>query len=177
MDIAIPPVMPNASDFMPHFVSDGFKLRKDITSSDQWILSIPEETQITFTLDANAPALLIQTGKESVSIESGKVIGPLPAGNYRISKAIAPEKLELLGAYPNPFNSVVEIAFSLDKAQKVTLEVFDITGKRVTLLSNKELERGRNTLKWNAQNEPSGLYFYKLNTQDKTFTGTMSLVK
>jgi hypothetical protein len=69
--------------------------------------------------------------------------------------------------YPNPFNPSTTIGFNLPQATKVTLNVFDITGKKVaTMVNNKSHSAGSYTYRFNAQNLSSGVYFYQITTQD-----------
>jgi len=82
-------------------------------------------------------------------------------------KPLHPLKFELSQNYPNPFNPTTTIRYSLPKAQKVKLEIFNIIGQRVKVLENGEQTAGEHTLTWNGADEkgeivPSGVYFYKL---------------
>jgi len=64
--------------------------------------------------------------------------------------------------YPNPFNLATEIPFELKSKQRIELNVYNILGKKVAELSHSEYEAGIHTVKWNAENIPSGLYFIQL---------------
>ncbi len=79
--------------------------------------------------------------------------------------------------YPNPFNPSTLIRFSLPKAQNITLEIFDITGRNVATLISGRVESGQNSIPFFANNLPSGVYFYKLNAEDFTLTKKMVLLK
>ena len=79
--------------------------------------------------------------------------------------------------YPNPFNPVTTIRFSLPESQKVTLAVYNIVGREVTTLVNQELPSGFHTAKWYAGNIASGVYFYKLSSDTKVLTQKMLLMK
>ncbi|MBE2256785.1 MAG: T9SS type A sorting domain-containing protein [Ignavibacteria bacterium] len=100
---------------------------------------------------------------------------------YNLSSEInvgIPEKFELSQNYPNPFNPVTKINFDLPKESKVTLSVFDITGRLVaSLLSNQNFSAGYHTVQFNGSNFASGTYFYRLTTGDFTQTKKMQLVK
>ncbi len=63
---------------------------------------------------------------------------------------------------PNPFNTKTSISYSLPKAAKVELTVYDITGTVVKTLVNKTQSVGTYTVNWNVYNELSGVYFYKI---------------
>ncbi|MAE08768.1 MAG: hypothetical protein CL661_08430 [Bacteroidetes bacterium] len=67
-------------------------------------------------------------------------------------------------AYPNPTNENVTIQLSLDKSYEVSLSIFDLTGRKITDLSNEEkIIGGSHNYYWNTTGVDSGIYFYKLN--------------
>ncbi len=69
---------------------------------------------------------------------------------------------ELSQNYPNPFNPITTIAFTLPAAERVQLDVYNVLGQHVATLINGRLTAGRHTVVWDANNFPSGLYFYKI---------------
>ncbi|MCH7763264.1 MAG: T9SS type A sorting domain-containing protein [Candidatus Marinimicrobia bacterium] len=75
-----------------------------------------------------------------------------------------PEKIKLVPAYPNPFNPVTTIRFSVVETLHATsLHIFDITGRLVeTLISGEQLPTGNHSITWNATQQPSGVYFVRL---------------
>lgn len=75
-----------------------------------------------------------------------------------------PDTAELLSAYPNPFSSTATVEFNLSGAGHVTLEVFDIQGKKVAVLLNRSLASGRHSVSWIADEHPAGVYFYRITT-------------
>ena len=81
--------------------------------------------------------------------------------------------------YPNPFNPSTSIEFKLNVTSLVTLEIFDIKGKKVeTLLNNETMSSGIYKVNFTGDNLSSGVYFYNIRT-DKGVndTRTMLLVK
>lgn len=80
--------------------------------------------------------------------------------------------------YPNPFNPETSIRFNIPKTSNVTLKVYDITGKIVSVLANNEnVTAGVKEVKFNASNFASGIYFYSLTAGEFTETKKMILVK
>ena len=79
--------------------------------------------------------------------------------------------------YPNPFNPSTNIKFSILKEGFVSLKIYDITGKEVTTLVNKNMNSGSYSVDWNASEWSSGVYIYKLITNDFTSIKRMTLVK
>lgn len=89
-----------------------------------------------------------------------------------------PAKFELSQNYPNPFNPTTKINFSLPKDSKVTLKIFDITGREVARLLNNEFKQADYyTIDFNAFNLSSGVYFYKLEADNFIETKKMMLLK
>ncbi len=79
--------------------------------------------------------------------------------------------------YPNPFNTVTYIEFKIPEREKVSLGVYNVSGREVETLVNEELNAGNHLYKWNAAKYPSGIYFYRLKTPGFTSLGKMILLK
>ena len=79
--------------------------------------------------------------------------------------------------YPNPFNPVTTIRFSLPEKQHVTLQIYNLIGQEVATVINKELPAGFHNLIWNAENIPSGVYLYRLASKEKAISNKMILLK
>jgi len=69
-----------------------------------------------------------------------------------------PEQFVLNQNYPNPFNAQTTISYSLSEASNVTMDIFDITGRKVSTLFEGQQSAGRHSLIWNAGNVVSGIY-------------------
>jgi hypothetical protein len=78
---------------------------------------------------------------------------------------------------PNPFNPSTQIKYSLEKAGNVTLTIIDMLGREVATLVNRREEPGEHSVTWNAQNAPSGVYFYRLNAGSFVETKKMVVMK
>lgn len=84
--------------------------------------------------------------------------------------------------YPNPFNPETKIAFNLEKAGDVTLEVFDILGRKVSTLQSGYLGAGQYEYTWHGADHSgrqaaSGIYFYRLSSNEFSLTRKMTLLK
>ena len=88
-----------------------------------------------------------------------------------------PEGFVLNQNYPNPFNPETKISFSLPEASFVKMLVTDITGKEVKTLLNKLYTAGNHSIGFNAENLPSGVYFYTITAGEFKDTKKMLLVK
>jgi photosystem II stability/assembly factor-like uncharacterized protein len=88
-------------------------------------------------------------------------------GSYEYSNIVevdiqSPDKFRLYQNYPNPFNAGTIIKYSIPQISSVTIKVYDILGNGIETLVNEEKPAGTYKLNWNANNLPSGVYFYKL---------------
>ncbi len=88
-----------------------------------------------------------------------------------------PSGFSLLQNFPNPFNPVTSIIFSLPVSTEVKLAVYDMLGREVSLLANSKFEAGNYSIDYNASDLPSGVYFYSLITGEFSETKKMMLVK
>lgn len=76
---------------------------------------------------------------------------------------------------PNPFGTITTINYELQAASKVTLNVYDVTGKKVIEQNQGELAAGKHAVKVNAENLASGVYYYSLKVNENT-TSSMKMV-
>ena len=79
--------------------------------------------------------------------------------------------------YPNPFNPSTNIRYSVPQTTNVVIKVFDILGKEIETLVNEEKPIGTYEIIWNADNLPSGIYFYRLQAGSFVETKKMVLMK
>ncbi len=79
--------------------------------------------------------------------------------------------------YPNPFNPNTIIKYSIPKLSLVTIKVFDLLGKHLQILLNKQQPSGNYEVEFNGSNLSSGIYFYRLETSDFVMTKKMILLK
>jgi photosystem II stability/assembly factor-like uncharacterized protein len=99
-----------------------------------------------------------------------------PIGITQLGNEI-PKEYKLYNNYPNPFNPVTKIKFDLPKASFVTIKVFDITGRQVTELVNKDLNAGAYETSWDASGFASGIYVYRIQASSFTSVKKMVVVK
>ncbi len=89
-----------------------------------------------------------------------------------------PTEVELGQNYPNPFNPSTTITYGVPNTGKVTLEVFDILGRKVaTLLNGENKTAGRYALNFNASNLASGMYIYRLRAGNVVKIKKLTLIK
>jgi hypothetical protein len=95
-----------------------------------------------------------------------------------------PERFELMGNFPNPFNPSTQIRYAVAKESKVTIEVFDVLGRSVAVVPVGVKPAGMHETSFSATSLPSGAYFYRVEFQStatgqplSTLTGKMMLLK
>jgi len=79
--------------------------------------------------------------------------------------------------YPNPFNASTVISFGVDKPGFVTLEILDMTGRKVDLLCDSYFIQGIHKMVWLPATLPSGVYFYRLYVDKNVFTRKLIYLK
>jgi ligand-binding sensor domain-containing protein len=98
----------------------------------------------------------------------GYLFAGTPFGVFRSIQAVdesfaeAPQKFHLAQNYPNPFNASTTIRFSLPQREHVILRVFDVQGREVETLVNRQLDAGNHTATFTPPSAASGLYFYTI---------------
>jgi photosystem II stability/assembly factor-like uncharacterized protein len=90
---------------------------------------------------------------------------------------ILPTDYSISQNYPNPFNPSTTFRYSIPQTSKVVIKVYDILGKEIASLMNEDKSVGTYELTWNAENLPSGVYFYQLKAGDFISTKKMILLK
>ena len=88
-----------------------------------------------------------------------------------------PKDFSLESAYPNPFNSLTEIAYNLSETGKVTISIFDLNGREISQLVNSTLTAGRHVTSWDAKGMSSGMYLIRLNAGGMERIGKLMLVR
>jgi photosystem II stability/assembly factor-like uncharacterized protein len=69
--------------------------------------------------------------------------------------------------YPNPFSSSTQISYELERSHKITLTVYDLSGRKIQTLVNEAQPAGEHTFNWDARDLGNGLYFYKLEVDNE----------
>ena len=93
------------------------------------------------------------------------------------NKSPAPDRFSLWQNYPNPFNPTTTIEFGLPATSQVTITVYDVRGRRVAVLADDQFGPGSHSVRWDATDFASGVYFYRIKTGDIVMTRSMTLLK
>jgi photosystem II stability/assembly factor-like uncharacterized protein len=105
----------------------------------------------------------------------------------RTATGIDEEKIEMpseisLRAYPNPFNSEIIIEYNAYASENITIEIYDIIGRKVKTLIDQIAVPGSNAFRWDGANDdhkscPSGIYFARMTSETFSATAKMLLLK
>lgn len=88
-----------------------------------------------------------------------------------------PEKVSLSQNYPNPFNPTTIISFEIPIQQSVKLEIFDVLGNKIKTLVDEIKNSGKYQIEFNGATLSSGVYYYQLQTPNKSITRKLLLLK
>jgi hypothetical protein len=99
---------------------------------------------------------------------------------YRVSiddEPSLPINFLVANNYPNPFNAQTMIEYNIPKESPVTIAVYDLLGRKITTLIDGIQPAGHHQVVWDASDYPSGVYFYKISTDDGTYAKKAILLK
>jgi len=171
LDWLLPPAMVGHSH-TGYLVIDGVPAMRDVRPAEGWTLVLTKDATVTTDRPIYANGTLIEDSAE------------LKVGTYKVTfaKSAVPKRLALYQNMPNPFNPVTDIKFDLPEKAKVRLEVYNMLGQKIRTLVDGELEPGTHTVRWDGKDQmgrdaASGVYFYKLTADGKTFTRKMMLLR
>jgi len=123
-------------------------------------VELTKNSSYTFIITANRNLVANFVDATSVEKESG-----------------IPKEYSLLQNYPNPFNPSTTVKYTIPKSEFVTLKIYNLLGREILTLVNEEELPGNYEVKLDGTNLSSGIYFYKLQTEDFTQTKKMILLK
>ncbi|NUQ83036.1 MAG: T9SS type A sorting domain-containing protein, partial [Bacteroidetes bacterium] len=110
--------------------------------------------------------------------KSGTWYSSQPAGKDELSTGSeTPETIMLTQNYPNPFNPSTSIRFYMPATGDVKLTVYDVLGHEVRTLTNGTLSDGWHTFTFDATGLTSGVYFYRLESENFQSIKKMTLMK
>jgi hypothetical protein len=94
-----------------------------------------------------------------------------------VSDLNIPDNYLLSQNYPNPFNPSTQIEFSVPVESNVSIVVYDLVGREVVTLVNENMPSGNYSLTWNAAGLTSGVYFYRMESQNYVEVKKMIMLK
>ncbi|MFA5404799.1 MAG: T9SS type A sorting domain-containing protein [Ignavibacteria bacterium] len=163
------------------------------TAGDYYITSWVTNSVYKYDKNFANPPIVISSGHNGPANISYNAIGnKLSVPNYNSNSityidlnSIGIKKIEgslpndykLYQNYPNPFNPSTNIKYQIVKNSFITLKVYNILGKEVTTLVNEKQTPGTYEVSWNGEMNPSGIYYYTLETGNYKNTMRMTLLK
>lgn len=128
--------------------------------------------KIRFSLVSNGTV-----AADGIFIDNIKLVGYNAIPTEVINFNEVPLKYSLQQNYPNPFNPGTVITYQLAVGNYVSLKVFDVLGKEIVSLVNERQDAGSYSVNFDGSNLPSGLYYYKIETENFADTKKMFLIK
>ena len=113
----------------------------------------------------------VQPNEHITISESGNIIGISQNSNE------IPEDFSLLQNYPNPFNPVTKIKFNIQRKSRVSITIYDLTGRLIETIAESEMSAGSYEAIWDGSRFASGVYFYSIQTGSYSLTKKMILLK
>ena len=110
------------------------------------------------------------------ALEDGSVL-ELSSSELSVEILANPASFGLTSVYPNPFNPTTSINYNVNKFSKVNINIYDVTGKLVSILENSYKPVGNHSIVWEASSLPSGVYFVNLSINSHTETIKIMLTK
>ena len=102
---------------------------------------------------------------------------PAPTAIEAVASDAVPTQFVLDQNYPNPFNPAARIRYALPTSEQVRLAIYDVLGREVTVLVDRQQAPGTYEVTFEAGDLPSGVYFYRLETGPFSEIRQMLLVK
>ena len=93
-------------------------------------------------------------------------------GNFSI-----PENFEIKNIFPNPFNPITTILYSIPNPQLVVVNIYNLKGEKIETLLNEFQAGGNYKITWDATNYASGVYFIQIRGRDMLKTKKITLSK
>jgi hypothetical protein len=131
---------------------------------------------------ATSKGVLPSDGSTEVGPDESERVDTVVTSLLGDNAEISPTNFVLNAAYPNPFNPSTTISYALPKAEKVSIIIYDIMGRKVKTLVNKEQSAGNYSIAWNAINNngnsvSTGIYLYRINAGEFSGIGKLLYVK
>jgi hypothetical protein len=111
-------------------------------------------------------------GDRALQIIEGQTVGIASQGN-----SLLPHNLILLQNYPNPCNAQTTIQYFLPKQSTVSIDIYDILGRKIETLTQGMKPAGKHQAIWDAREKSSGIYFYRIKAGDNVEMKKMVLIK
>ncbi|MGE5353298.1 MAG: Ig-like domain repeat protein [Acidobacteriota bacterium] len=168
----------------PIFLGGGLTLKLEIYDDEKY----NEKDAIAITLQDINSALLFSSNWDGTKTVSQSLKAPKGGGNIMVlsvddpvgveEEEIVPKEFTLYQNYPNPFNPSTNIQFDLPEESRVSIVIYNILGREVARVVDKDFPAGRHQAVWNSQNGSgtfaSGIYILRISA--KSLSSEKSLI-
>ncbi len=160
-------------------VSDGYACITNFYGVFLLDVSDPSEPVLISSYNDVVPKneVFMQDEYVYVAAEDCMVILRRTSTGFEEAGVVSPNTFALLQNYPNPFNPTATIRYSLPERSDVRIETYNNDGQRVATLFDGNKQAGYNTVTWQADDHPSGVYFARLETGKRSENIKMVLIK
>jgi len=110
------------------------------------------------------------------AFSSGTITVLRPTGVGDDDDDLLPGEFALGQNYPNPFNPTTSIEFALPEKSNISLEIFDVLGRKIASIAKGVYPAGSHRVDWDASGSPSGIYFYRISADSRMETKKMLLL-
>lgn len=163
----------------------GSPLKSWSLADDTCFYICPNQTDMSFQMNVYSVA---SNGDTSLPATRGVCTGNINMCPGNITKdikdtqVILPTRNALYQNYPNPFNLSTEISFSLAEPGHVTIDIYDLLGRKIVTLIDRTFESGEHNIPWDGRDADgsdaaSGIYFYCLKAGQYTEIRKMMMLK
>jgi hypothetical protein len=133
-------------------------LREKRTYSFSFVMNHSTDNQARFGFDLGGSN--IDVFFDNIRVSSGTI----PVSVYK--SPVSPKSFRLYQNYPNPFNPTTIISYELGIKSEVNLSIYSVIGQKVATLASEKQNAGIYTVEWNASGYTSGIYLYRLQTNN-----------
>lgn len=173
-----PPTAPFQTPSRAYLVEDGQPCLISIKDRGEWTLQLDAQAEV-IPWNPSETEFTLYEGDNVIQLMDGMPIS-LKAGTYKIVAEFLPKEYVLHTSVPNPFNASTRISFELPSESTVSIDVYDISGRRVRSLAEGDYSAGIHSKTWDGRTDngaelPTGIYFYRLST-DSGFSQTRRMV-
>jgi hypothetical protein len=166
-------------------VSQGDKVGGELVDGDGNVVDVTQSTNNNpFILTApSAGTYLVYAGNKEPSRDWDSVSVNLTVSAIDLpNKARIPERIQLLGNHPNPFNNITLIKFSLPQQKQIRLTIFNMRGQLIRNLVEGNFSSGIHQIMWDGTDNSgkivsSGTYVYRLSSRNQNLSRKLVLSK
>ena len=175
---------------VPSTINVTFEPYNSGTSFQVNAISFSSSTPSVYTITSDTETSLDFGSEQDKVIISVVVDGNTPGAQNNYELTISPSDLDIVQnsaktpteftishIYPNPFNPITNISYTLPENTRIKIEVFDISGKRVQTLINEFQTLGNHSINWNALSQSTGIYFLQLQAGKYVETKKVTYIK